>query len=131
METYPAISPDGQTLAFSAQYEGPTEVYTMPIAGGLPVRRTFAGQLATVVGWTPEGKILYATQRYSTLPNAQLVVLDPATNAETLLALSQAADGSFISTGRQTLYFTGSPFRAVTPNATKAARPEPVVYPSA
>ena len=33
METSPAISRDGLTLAFSAQYEGPTEVYTMPISG--------------------------------------------------------------------------------------------------
>jgi tricorn protease len=110
MEIRPAISPDGRTLAFSAQYEGPTEVYTMPLAGGLPERRTFAGQTATVVGWTPDGKILYATQKYSTLPNAQLVVLDPATNAETLLPLHQAADGSFDPTGR-TVYFTRLPFQ--------------------
>ena len=110
MENYPAIAPDGQTLAFSAQYEGPTEVYTMPLAGGLPTRRTFAGQSATVVGWTPDGKILYATQKYATLPNTQLVVLDPATNAESLLPLSQAADGSFDPSGR-TLYFTRLPFQ--------------------
>ncbi|MGZ5438395.1 MAG: S41 family peptidase [Candidatus Aminicenantales bacterium] len=110
METNPAISPDGLTLAFSAQYEGPTEVYTMPLAGGLPVRRTFAGQGATVVGWTPDGKILTATRQYSTLPNVQLVVIDPATNAETLLPLSQAADGSFDGPGK-TLYFTRLPFQ--------------------
>jgi len=30
-ESHPAISPNGKTLAFSAQYEGPTEVYTMPL----------------------------------------------------------------------------------------------------
>ena len=41
VESHPAISPDGRTVAFSAQYEGPTEVYTMPIAGGLPTRKTF------------------------------------------------------------------------------------------
>jgi len=110
MENYPAISPDGKTLAFSAQYEGPTEVYTMPLAGGLPARRTFAGQGATVVGWTPDGKVLYATRKYSTLPNAQLVVLDPATNGETLLPLNQAADGSFDASGK-TLYFTRLPFQ--------------------
>ena len=40
-EGSPAITPDGDTLAFTAQYEGPTEVYTMPLAGGLPVQRTF------------------------------------------------------------------------------------------
>ena len=110
VESYPAVSPDGQTLAFSAQYEGPTEVYTMPLAGGLPERHTFAGQSAAVAGWTPDGKILYATRKYSTLPNAQLVVLDPATNAETLLPLSQAADGSFDAAGK-TLYFTRLPFQ--------------------
>ena len=82
----------------------------MPLAGGLPTRRTFAGQSATVVGWTPDGKILYATQKYATLPNTQLVVLDPATNAESLLPLSQAADGSFDPSGR-TLYFTRLPFQ--------------------
>src|SRR5436309_7445440 len=27
-ESHAAFSPDGQTLAFSAEYEGPTEVYT-------------------------------------------------------------------------------------------------------
>src|ERR1041385_7631095 len=40
-ETLPAFSPDGKTIAFSANYEGPTEVYTMPAGGGLPTRRTF------------------------------------------------------------------------------------------
>ncbi len=110
LETYPAISPDGTTVAFTAQYEGPAEVYTMPLAGGLPVRRTFAGQMSTVVGWTPDGKILYATQKYATLPNTQLVVLDPKTNAEALLPLAQAADGSFDAAGG-TLFFTRLPFQ--------------------
>jgi tricorn protease len=109
-EAHPAISPDGGTVAFSAQYEGPTEVYTMPLAGGLPVRHTFSGQTSIVVGWTPDGKILYATQKYSTLPNTQLVVLDPKTDAESLMPLSQAADGSFDPAGR-TLYFTRLPFQ--------------------
>ena len=31
-------SPDGQTIAFLAQYEGPTEVYTMPVAQGVSPR---------------------------------------------------------------------------------------------
>jgi tricorn protease len=110
LETTPAISPDGTTVAFSAQFEGPTEVYTMPLAGGLPVRRTFAGQTSTVVGWTPDGKIICATQKYSTLPNTQLVLLDPGSNAETLLPLAQAADGSFDPAGR-TLFFTRLPFQ--------------------
>ncbi len=110
MESNASLSPDGATLAFTAQYEGPAEIYTMPLAGGVPVRRTFAGQAATVVGWTPDGKILYATQKYSGIPNMQLVVLDPASGAETLLPLSQAADGSFDGPGG-TLVFTRLPFQ--------------------
>jgi len=39
-ESHPAISPDGATLAFSAAYEGPVEVYTMPVAGGAPTARS-------------------------------------------------------------------------------------------
>ena len=110
LETNPAISPDGTTVAFSAQYEGPTEVYTMPLAGGLPVRRTFSGQTSTVVGWTPDGKIIYAAQKYSTLPSTQLLVLSPETNSETLIPLSQAAEGSFDPAGK-TLFFTRLPFQ--------------------
>ena len=39
-ETNPVISPDGKTLAFTARYEGPAEVYTMPLSGGTPTRWT-------------------------------------------------------------------------------------------
>ena len=42
-ESRPAFSPDGKTIAFSAAYEGPTEVYTLPLEGGVPVRQTFDG----------------------------------------------------------------------------------------
>ncbi len=44
--------------------------------GGVPTRRTFERQTAIVTGWTPDGKILYATEKYSTLPNTQLVSLE-------------------------------------------------------
>jgi tricorn protease len=45
-ESHAVFSPDGKLLAFSAEYEGPTEVYTMPSVGGLPTRRTFEGGTA-------------------------------------------------------------------------------------
>ena len=69
-EANAAISPDGATIAFTGEYEGPDEVYTMPIAGGLPERRTWDGSVDVVVGWTPDDQVLYSTRRYSTLPNA-------------------------------------------------------------
>lgn len=110
MESNPAISPDGKMVAFTGQYEGPSEVYTMPLTGGLPQRRTFAGQNAVVAGWTPGGRVLYTTQRYSTLPNSQLAALDLKTNQEELLPLNQASEGSYDSEGR-TLFFTRLPFQ--------------------
>jgi tricorn protease len=109
-ESRAAFSPDGTTLAFSASYEGPTEVYTMPVDGGVPVRRTYEGMFADVVGWTPDGKILYTTVRYCTLPNLQLATLDPRTNARALVPLAQASDGAYDGSGR-TLFFTRLPFQ--------------------
>ncbi len=106
-EAFARISPDGKTLAFSAEYEGPTEVYTMPLTGGVPVRRTFDGE-GEVAGWTPDGKILYATTRRSTLPDTQLATLDLATGVSTLLPLSQASQGSYDATGK-TIFFTRLP----------------------
>jgi tricorn protease len=118
-EIHPAISPDGTTVAFSAAYEGPMEVYAMPVSGGLPVRLTWEGaeddrgagsRGALVVGWTPGGRILYSTGAYSGLPSRQLATLDPATGERVLLPLAQAADGTYDPTG-ESLFFTRLPFQ--------------------
>jgi tricorn protease len=98
-----AISPDGQTVAFSAQYEGPVDVYTMPVDGGLPQRRTWDGD-ALVIGWTPDGRVLVNTLRYSTLPDPKLVAIDSNGRGE-VVPLAQAAQGSYTPDGR-TLFFT-------------------------
>ena len=109
-ESRPAISPDGKTVAYTATYEGPAEVYTLPLDGGVPVRQTHDASRGSVVGWTPAGEILYATRRYSTLPNTQLVKLEPKTGARTLLPLAQASDGGYDAKG-STLFFTRLPFQ--------------------
>jgi tricorn protease len=109
-ESHPAISPDGETVAFSAQYEGTNEVYTMPLGGGLPVRRTYGADGATVAGWTPDGKPLYETTRYSTLPDWQLATVNLATGESAPLPLSQASDGVFDRAGK-TLFFTRQQFQ--------------------
>jgi tricorn protease len=112
-ESHPAISPDGKTLAFSAAYEGPTEVYTMPVDGGLPVRRTFEGEGKTgavVVGWTPGGEILYATTHESGLPGVELGRIDPATGRRGLVPLWQASEGTYMPDGK-TLVFTRFAFQ--------------------
>jgi tricorn protease len=109
-EVHAAISPDGRTLAFTAQYEGPSEVFTMPLVGGLPKRWTFEGDEAEVAGWTPDGKVLYSTESLSTLPDRQLATIDLTTGERAVLPLSQANQGVFDSSGT-TLYFTRLPFQ--------------------
>src|SRR5262249_49765543 len=37
-ESNPAFSPDGSLIAFDAQYEGNTDVYVVPVSGGVPKR---------------------------------------------------------------------------------------------
>ncbi len=103
MEIYPAISPDGRTVAFSAQYEGPMDVYTMPVEGGLPQRRTWDGD-AAVAGWTPDGRVLVRTYRYSTLPDPKLVAIDGNGRSE-IVPLAQSAEGAYTPDGK-TLFFT-------------------------
>jgi tricorn protease len=102
-ESNAAISPDGATIAFTGEYEGPDEVYTMPISGGLPVRHTWDGSFDAVVGWTPDGHVLYSTRTFSTLPIQQLVSLDTASGVRTHVPLEQAADGAYDGA---TLFFT-------------------------
>ncbi|MCB9515921.1 MAG: PD40 domain-containing protein [Candidatus Latescibacteria bacterium] len=104
-ESNPAISPDGRLLAFSASYEGPTEVYVMPLEGGLPRRLTYEGQTAAVVGWTPAGEVLYRSSKRSTLPSSQLLRVPATGGAATPLPLAQAAEGC-LDPADGTLYFT-------------------------
>ena len=45
MELFPRFSHDGKWIAFTAQYDGNTEVYLMPAEGGIPKRLTYTATL--------------------------------------------------------------------------------------
>lgn len=75
-EMFARFSPDGAELAFTAQYDGNTEVYTMPSEGGIPERLTYTATLKRddiadrmgpnniVMTWTPDGKeIVYRSRK--------------------------------------------------------------------
>ncbi|CAG0999120.1 tricorn protease [Phycisphaerales bacterium] len=114
-ETSPRISPDGSSAAFTASYEGPTEVYVMPLSGGLPKRLTFDGARSGVAGWSPaiddkRSRVIASTNKFSTLPNTQLTLIDPATGSRERIPLWQASDGVFDPTGK-TLFFTRLAFQ--------------------
>jgi tricorn protease len=110
MESHAAFSPDGKWIAFSGEYEGPIEVYTMSVDGSLPQRRTYEGETANVVGWTMDEKILYTSQKYSTLPNLQLLEFNTETNSSSVIPLNQASEGVY-NKDKNTLFFTRLPFQ--------------------
>jgi len=108
-ETDPTISPDGHTLAFTARYEGPAALYTMPLTGGAPTRWTYEAEPAIATTWTPSGEVVYTTTHYSTLPQSQLVRLDLAGGMRTRVPLYTATEGSWDASGK-VLYFVRPAF---------------------
>ena len=61
----PAFSPDGKTLAFSAKYNGNTDVFVVPVEGGAADAPHLASRGRTSVqGFTPDGKqVLFTSPR--------------------------------------------------------------------
>ena len=65
-ESYPRFSPDGNTIAYTANYHGNSDVYLIDANGGVPKRLTFHGMFDRVLGWTPDGNsVLFASSRES------------------------------------------------------------------
>ena len=93
LELNPVFSPDGKTLAYTASYEGPLEVYTLPIDGGITQRWTYESDASIVSSWTPDGKIVYQTWAYNKRPDEQLVTIDPSSKQKTVVPLYQASEG--------------------------------------
>lgn len=77
-EMFSRFSPDGKQIAFTAQYDGNTEIYVMPSTGGKPKRLTYTATLMRddisdrmgpnniAITWTPDGKnIIYRSRAIS------------------------------------------------------------------
>ena len=65
IESNPFFSPDGKWLAFSAQYDGNTDVFIVPTSGGIPKRLTWHPGADVVRGFNPDGTaVLFASSRY-------------------------------------------------------------------
>jgi tricorn protease len=62
-ESSPHFSPNGDYIAFTAQYDGNTDVFVIPSQGGEPKRLTYHPSGDFVQGWTPDGKVLFNSSR--------------------------------------------------------------------
>ncbi|NLN89825.1 MAG: protease [candidate division WS1 bacterium] len=97
-EWSPRISPDGEWVAFSGQYDGNTDVYVVPISGGEPRRLTYHPSGDGVRGWTPDGsRILFASARDGAdpYPTTRLWTIAPNAEVDEPLPMMRAHTGSF------------------------------------
>ena len=106
VESNPVFSPDGKTIAFSAQYDGNVDVFTVPVAGGAPSRLTWHPVTDSVQGFTPDGKsVLFASQRATfTGRYAQLFTVPVQGGIEEALPIPNAARATYSPDGQRIAY---------------------------
>jgi tricorn protease len=106
VESNPAFSPDGALIAFSAQYEGNTDVYTVPAAGGVPKRLTWHPGADLVQGFTPDGTAVTFTSARTVFTNrhTRLFTVPLDGGFETELPVPHAARATWAPDGRRIAY---------------------------
>lgn len=105
VETRPFISADGRTVAFTGQYDGLTNIYTIPIGGGEPKRLTYDPEGDQCVGWTPEGRIAYISNAGNfTNRQYRLWTVDPNGGLPHKTVLNELSSLSFFPDGKTIAY---------------------------
>jgi tricorn protease len=103
----PKFSPDGKSIAFSADYAGNTDVYVVPVDGGEPSRLTWHPGADTVQGWTPDSaRVVFASGRATAAPNAapRFWTVPAAGGVEEPMPLPRAFQGKISADGRRIAY---------------------------
>jgi len=101
------FSPDGTTIAFNAQYDGNTDVFTVPTAGGVPERITYYPYADFLWGYAPDGEQLLFGSGRETFTGAHLKPYLISTNggqAGHLNAIPTAFNASYSKNGRYLAY---------------------------
>jgi tricorn protease len=69
-ESFPRFSPDGKTVAFIGNYDGNSDLYTLPVTGGTPFRVTHHPSQELLTDWTPDGDLIFFTWGLHEYPRA-------------------------------------------------------------
>jgi tricorn protease len=105
VESNPAFSPDGQTIAFSAQYDGNLDAFIIPVDGGSPKRLTFHPGPDIVRGFTPDGQVLFGSNRHC-YSNRYMQLFSVSVNGgvESKVPLPTAYEASYSAEGSHLAY---------------------------
>ncbi len=106
VESNPVFSPDGKTIAFSAEYDGNTDVFTIPATGGSPTRLTSHPSPDIVRGFTPDGTaVLFSSPRhvYSNR-HSQLFTVPLTGGMPTQLPIPWGFEAAYSPTGEYIAY---------------------------
>lgn len=112
VESNPVFSPDGKTVAFTARYNGNTDVYIVSVNGAGLKRLTWHPAEDAVRGFTPDGEsVLFASQR-KTFTNA--VIGNPLSKLFTVRVSGGPAAELEIPTAYHASYSPDGKFMAYT-----------------
>ncbi|HYW30828.1 MAG TPA: protease, partial [Gemmatimonas sp.] len=103
----PKLSPDGRLIAFSAEYGGNTDVYTVPVNGGQPTRVTWHPSADLVQGWTPDSRtIVFASTRATAAPSAapRFWTIAATGGVEQPMPMPRAYQGKISPDGKRVAY---------------------------
>jgi tricorn protease len=103
----PKFSPDGKSIAFSAEYAGNTDVYVVPVEGGEPRRLTWHPGADTVQGWTADStRVMFASGRATWAPSAapRFWTVAAAGGVEEPMPIPRAYQGKISPDGRRLAY---------------------------
>lgn len=105
-ESSPHFSPDGKMIAFTAQYDGNTDVYVIPTEGGSPKRLTWHPGGDFVQGWTPDSKSIIFRSGRKARPTRlnRLYSISIEGGMPEALAPPRAAYGEMSPDGKQMAY---------------------------
>jgi len=106
VETNPVFSPDGSTIAFSAQYDGNLDLFTVPVTGGAPTRLTWHPGPDVAQGFTPDGRsVLFASTRNAfNTRYVQLYTVPVQGGVEEQLPIPTAARATYSPDGARIAY---------------------------
>src|SRR5579872_1619506 len=101
----PKFSPDGATIAFTGNYDGNPDLYTISTAGGQAFRVTHHPAAERLCCWSPDGKLVFSSNGLSGQPREdQLFVVSPKGGLPERLPVPYGDDAAISPDGRYLAY---------------------------